>query len=197
MAINGVAFSPPSATTTITMPRFSLLIRTLIHSWLLFALSSPAFATQERIMPKAGLWQVNSQTLWFDRVVPDVGKMIHMGPKKLQNHINNMLQQNHVRLNGDGTAAVCVSEQQITSNNYVNDNGSGCAVSKGKRIGNVLFFQTQCEAPSGFGVTTVRLVDSQHWEATSQFIVTIRSIAQNIDNKSYGTWQSANCPAGL
>jgi len=172
-------------------------LKTHILGPLLGMLCLPALAAPERITPKAGLWQVNSQTLWFDRVVPDVGKMILMGPQTLQNHINNMLQQNHARLNGDGTAVLCVNEQQIASNRYVNDNGSGCTVSQGKRIGNVLIFQTQCEAPSGFGVTTVRLVDSQHWEATSQFIVTIRSIAQNIDNNSYGTWLSKNCPAGM
>lgn len=179
------------------MPKTSLLKQASILNLLLYSLCANALAAQEHITPKAGLWQVNSQTLWFDRVVPDVGKMIRMRPQKLQNHIDSMLQQNHARLNGDGTATVCISEQQIASNDYVNDNGSGCTVSKGKRIGNVLIFQTQCEAPSGFGVTTVRLVDSQHWEATSQFIVTIRSIAQNIDNKSYGTWQSAHCPAGV
>lgn len=162
------------------------------------ALSIPALAApQIRTTPQAGVWQIESQTALFGHMVPDVSKIIRMGPQKLQNHINSMLQQNHARLNGDGTATLCVSEQQIASNDYVNDQGSGCAVSKAKRIGNILIFQTQCEAPSGFGVTTVRLLDSQHWEATSQFIVTIRGIAQNIDNKSYGTWQSARCPAGL
>ncbi len=162
-------------------------------SLLLCSLSFSALAAPERVMPQAGLWQVNSSTFLFGHAVPDLNKLVRQGPQKLQNHINNMLQQNRTRLNGDGTAAVCVSEQQIASNNYVNDNGSGCTVSRGSRIGNVLIFQTQCEAPSGFGVTTVHLLDSQHWEATSQFIVTIRGIAQNIDNKSYGTWLSASC----
>lgn len=177
------------------MQRFSAQL--LLISLLLSVLSFPALAAQERITPKAGLWQINSQTLWFDRVVPDVGKIIRMGPQKLQNHIDSMLQQNHARLNGDGTTTLCVSEQQIASNHYVNDNGSGCTVGKGKRVGNILMFQTQCDAPSGTGFTTVRLLDSERWEATSQFIVTIRGIAQNIDNKSYGTWIGARCPVGM
>lgn len=164
---------------------------------LLGILSLPALAAPERVTPQAGLWQVNSTTSLFGHVVPDLGNLISKGPQKLQVHINNMLQQNHTRLNGDGTASICVSEQQIASNDFVNDNGSGCTVSKGKRIGNVLIFQTQCEAPSGFGVTTMRLLDSKHWEATSQFIVTIRGIAQNIDNRSYGTWLSASCSAEM
>ena len=162
---------------------------------LLGILSLPALAAPERVMPQAGLWQVDSTTSLFVHVVPDLSKLVRQGPQKLLNHIDNMLQQNHTHMNGDGTASICVSAQQIASNDYVNDSGSGCTVSRGNRIGNVLIFQTQCEAPSGFGVTTVRLLDSKHWEATSQFIVTIRGIAQNIDNKSYGTWLSASCSA--
>lgn len=171
---------------------------TLISLGLLLSpLSFSALAAPERVMPQAGLWRVDSTTALFGHVVPDLSKLVRQGPQKLQNHINNMLQQNRARLQGDGTAEICVSEQQIASNDFVNDNGSGCTVSKGKRIGNVLIFQTQCEAPSGFGVTTVRLLDGHHWEATSQFIVTIRGIAQNIDNKSYGTWLSASCSAEM
>jgi hypothetical protein len=153
----------------------------------------PAFATEPPIQPKAGLWQVSSQTTWFDRVVPDVGKIIRMGPERLQTHIDNMLRQNHVRLNDDGTAALCVNEKQIASNVYVNDQGSGCTVAKGRRIGRILFFQIQCDAPSGSGLTTVKLLDSEHWEATTQLIVTVRGVAQHINNYSRGTWQSAEC----
>ncbi|MEZ5436693.1 MAG: DUF3617 family protein [Pseudomonadales bacterium] len=159
--------------------------------------SLTAQANQPSVQPQAGLWQVESSTSLFGHVVPDLGKLIRQGPQKLQTHIDNMLRQNHARLNGDGTTSLCVSAQQIASNHYVNDQGSGCSVSTGKRIGNVIIFQTRCEAPYGFGVTTVRLRDSQHWEATSQFIVTIRGIAQQIDNTSYGTWRSESCSTGL
>lgn len=175
----------------------TFFLKSITTSLLLCSLSFSALAAPERVTPQAGLWQIESTTSLFGHAVPDLGNLISKGPQKLQVHINNMLQQNHTRLNGDGTASICVSEQQIASNDFVNDNGSGCTVSKGKRIGNVLIFQAQCEAPSGFGVTTMRLLDSKHWEATSQFIVTIRGIAQNIDNRSYGTWLSASCSAEM
>ncbi len=161
---------------------------------LLTLLSIHAMAGEsKKITPRAGLWQIDSQTLLFGHVVPDVGAMLRLGPEKLQNHVANMLQQNRVTLNGDGTANACVTARQIAKNDYVNYHGSGCYVSTARRAGNTLHFDINCEAPKGTGYTVVQLLDRTHWEANTRLTLTVRGITQNIDNKSYGTWLKASC----
>ncbi len=168
----------------------------IILCLLLSSITAAGWAA-EPVAPRTGLWQVDSQVFLFDRQVPNLSKLVGMGPQKLQTHINRMLQQNHARVSSDGTAQLCVNTQQIASGNFVNDQGSGCNVSRGKRVNNVLIFQIQCSAPSGSGLTVVRLLDDRHWQATTELILTIRSIAQKIDVKSNGVWLDEQCPAGL
>ncbi len=175
------------------MPNITLAAALSLLLWA----ATPLCMAAEPIIPNAGLWQVDGQVFLFDRAVPNLNKLVGMGPQKLQMHIDNMLRQNHARIASDGTAQLCVNAQQIASGNFVNDQGSGCKVSRGIHVGNVYIFQIQCAAPSGSGVTTVRLLDSTHWQATTQLILTIRGIAQQIDVKSQGTWLNEKCPAGM
>lgn len=167
----------------------------IVMSCLLVAV--PAQAADTKFRPKPGLWEIDSQTALFGHVVPDVGAVVALGPAALQEHVGNMLRQNRVQLMGDGTARICLSAEQIASNVYANDYGSGCIVGKGRRTGNTLNFDITCGAPKGTGFTRVNLMSKSFWRATTHLELVIRGMTQDIDNISYGRWISATCPAGL
>jgi hypothetical protein len=159
-----------------------------------------ATATQamaaKKIRLKPGLWQIDSQTALYGHVVPDVYAIISHGPVALQNHVNAMLLQNRVRLDENGTATVCVTARQIARNQFVNDQGSGCSVSKGRRSSNNIHFDITCEAPKGSGQTDLAILSNTQWVATSRIKLTVRNLSQDVDNKSYGTWLGDTCPQG-
>lgn len=157
--------------------------------------ATPAMAAK-KIRLKPGLWQIDSQTALYGHVVPDVYTIISHGPVALQNHVNAMLLQNRVRIGDNGTATVCVTAKQIARNNFVNDQGSGCSVSKGKRSGNNIHYDIACEAPKGHGTTELVILSNTQWVATSRVKLTVRNLSQDVDNKSYGTWLSDTCPQG-
>lgn len=157
----------------------------------------PAQAANEKIRPKAGLWRIDSQTALFGHVVPDAAALVSLGPQALQDHVEQILRQNRVRLEPDGSASACVTAEQVAANRFVNDYGSGCIVSKPRRSGNILMFDITCGAPKGFGTTRVQFLDKSTWKATTHLELLVRGILQQIDNVSYGTWVSKQCPAGL
>lgn len=165
----------------------------VILASLLVTAPTPALAAK-KIRLNPGLWQIESQTALYGHVVPDVYAIISHGPAALQNHVNAMLLQNRVRIGDNGTATVCVTAKQIARNQFVNDQGSGCSVSKGKRSGNTIHFDIACEAPKGNGTTELEILSSTQWVATSSVTLTIRNLSQDVDNKSYGTWLGNNCP---
>jgi hypothetical protein len=159
--------------------------------------SLPIHAATQSIRPSAGLWLIESQTALFGHVVPDVGAMIRMGPVPLQDHVNKMLQQNHVRMQEDGTATVCVSAQQIASKRFVNDEGSGCIVGQGRHTGNIIRYNITCSAPKGQGYTVVNILSKTRWRATTHLELTVRGVTQDVDNQSQGSWLGSKCPAGM
>src|SRR6478752_3643183 len=103
----------------------------------LAAISTPAMAAK-KIKLKAGLWQIESRTRLYGHDIPSVSNIIALGPKALNDHVQNMLQQNHMRINEDGTATICITREQIAKNDFVNDENSGCTVGEGMRIGNTI-----------------------------------------------------------
>lgn len=164
----------------------------------LFAIAcQSALAAPARIHTlKPGLWQIESQTWLHGHAVPDMNALIGMGPDALQTHVQNMLRQNHVRIDGNGIATICVSAGQIAQNDFVNDQGSGCTVGAGNRTGNNIRFDIRCDAPKGRGYTNVTLVSPTKWVSYSKADLTIRKLNQNITNQSFGTWLGETCPAG-
>jgi len=172
-----------------------LLMALLLMALLLVTL--PARADNETIRPKPGLWKIDSMTALYGHVVPDVPSIIALGPAALQEHIANMLRQNHMRIAEDGTTLMCITAQQIASNVYVNDYGSGCLVSPGRRTGNTLNFQINCGAPKGTGNARVSMLTKSIWTARTHLELSIRGFIQDIDNISTGSWVSSTCPAGM
>lgn len=173
------------------MPR-NLSFSHLILACLLGATSTHALAKTYTLKP--GLWQIESQTWLHGHVVPDMNALIGLGPAALQNHVQNMLRQNRVRIDGNGTATICVSAEQIAHNDFVNDQGSGCAVANGQRTGNNIHFDIRCDAPKGNGYTDVTVVNASKWVSYSKLDLTIRKTNQNITNQSFGTWINEHCP---
>jgi hypothetical protein len=163
----------------------------------LLALCQPALSAPAKVHTlKPGLWQIESQTWLHGHIVPDMGALIELGPVALQNHVQNMLRQNHMRIAENGTATICVTAEQIAQNNFVNDQGSGCTVGAGQRKGNNIRFDMRCDAPKGGGYTNVTVINATKWASYSKMDLTVRKMNQNIVNQSFGTWVSETCPAG-
>ena len=154
-------------------------------------LCQPALAKTHTLKP--GLWQIESQTWLHGHRVPDVNAVINMGPVALQNHVQNMLRQNRMRIAENGTATICISAEQIAQNDFVNDQGSGCTVGTGKRTGNSLYFDIRCDAPKGNGYTNVSVISATKWVADSKVKLTVRNTTQKVVNQSFGTWLNDSC----
>jgi hypothetical protein len=170
------------------------LIRITLACLLAASCSSAALAKQIQLKP--GLWQINSQTSLYGQVVPNVNAVLAVGPVALQNHVQNMLRQNRIRIDGNGVATICVTAQQIAENHFANDQGSGCTVGKGRRANNNIHFDISCEAPRGSGQTDVTILSRIQWTASTQLQLTVRGTVQNVGNQSKGTWLGSTCPAG-
>ncbi len=161
-----------------------------------------AFATvttsahAKKITLKSGLWRIDSQSFLYGHQVPDVQSILALGPGALQDHANQMMQQNHVAIDGNGVVTVCLSPTRIAMNDFVNANGSGCEVGKPRRIGNTLYYNIECQAPPGGGQAQVNILSRTEWKSTAAVNVTIRGVPQELSNQSTGTWLSAKCPAG-
>lgn len=162
----------------------------------LLAATCSSAALADPIKLKPGLWQINSQTSLYGQVVPDVNSMIALGPVALQNHVQNMLRQNRIRIDENGAVTICVTEQQIAENHFANDEGSGCTVGKGKRSNNKLHFDISCQAPKGSGQTDVTIFSKMQWAASTQLKLTVRGAVQDVGNQSTGIWLSSICPIG-
>jgi hypothetical protein len=145
---------------------------------------------------KPGLWKIESQSSLHGQAFPTVNTFLSLGPQALQDHIQNMLRQNRMRIHEDGTATICLTAQQIAQNRFIHDEGSGCTLSKGQRKGNNIQFAINCEVPKGSGQTYLEILSKTYWTASTQVNVTVRGMAQPIGNESSGTWLSATCPAG-
>jgi hypothetical protein len=162
-------------------------------SCMLATASTPAMAAK-KIKLKAGLWQIDSRFRLYGHDVPSVGNIIALGPETLKTHVQNMLLQNHMRINEDGTATICVTREQIAKNKFVHDENSGCRVGNGVRTGNTIHYDIHCDFPKGSGHTEVTIIDRTRWVASSSLQLTVRGINQNVANESMGTWLSATCP---
>ena len=171
--------------------------KTLNHialACLLAATCSPVLAKNIKLKP--GLWKIESRTRLFNRDVPYVSKIIALGPEALQIHVQDMLQQNRIRITDDGNATICVTAKQIAKNDFVNDEGSGCDVGNGIRTGNTIHYNINCTAPKGNGHTEVTITSRTNWVASSNLQITVRGITQIVGNESAGTWLGNTCPLG-
>jgi hypothetical protein len=162
---------------------------------MLAAASAPAMAAK-KIKLKAGLWQIDSRFRLYGHDVPSVSNIIALGPETLKTHVQNMLQQNHMRISEDGTATICVTREQVAKNKFVYDENSGCSVGEGMRIGNTIHYDIKCDFPKGSGHTEVGIISRTRWVSSSNLQLTVRGINQNVSNESTGTWLSATCPSG-
>ncbi|HQQ63835.1 MAG TPA: DUF3617 domain-containing protein [Pseudomonadales bacterium] len=176
--------------------RFTLLAITIGTTLCLPAFAIPDNTTGNNVLLKPGLWKIQGSSALYGHTIPDIPALIGIGPEALQNQVTDMMHKNRVRVRDDGTVTICFTPKQIARNVFVNDEGSGCTVSKGLRRGNIIHFDIVCQAPKGDGGSDVILHSPTHWTAATSVNVSIRGMNQAITNTASGTWLGSTCPLG-
>ncbi|MCB1615577.1 MAG: DUF3617 domain-containing protein [Pseudomonadales bacterium] len=145
---------------------------------------------------KPGLWKIEHKTMVNNQAVPDMSGMLANMPPALRQQIEASMKQQMAAqgVSGDGKSVqVCITPEQIASNQFGGDPEGQCRITDSKRSGNTIEMVLHCENPAGQGKSTVTLQSDSSWLSTTSMTMQVMGKSQTINSEAKGQWQAAEC----
>ena len=155
------------------------------------ALSAALVQAEETIKP--GLWEVTVKAGVNGQQLPDMQEMLAKVPPEMREQVKAMMAKKGNSMTDAGAMRVCLTAEQIASNEYGADPKGHCKATDIQKQGNKTTVKLLCDKPKGEGVTELTIRNEKSWQSVTHMTMEEHGKQQQVSSESSAEWVSADC----